>query len=170
MKRILSLVLAFTLLLGMLSVVPVSADTIKELKNKVQVGLVYNDFRYSIWNDEIIKIDKYTGTKTDVVIPSVINGYPVTEIGSYSFLNNEKIVSVTIPYGVKSIQNSAFSGCKLLKNISVPNSVESIGYATFEECIALENIKLSNNIKTISDINKAVEYIGKSQAFLFRWV
>lgn len=94
------------------------------------------DFRYTI-NDEKVTIDRYLGTRTNVVIPDMIEGYPVTEIGmvaftarnldgsiggsafnDYSFTYCANIVSVTIPHSVTSIGNEAFDGCISLKSIN----------------------------------------------------
>ena len=39
-------------------------------------------------NNGTITITRYTGTDVVVVIPSSINGYPVTSIGDMAFQNN----------------------------------------------------------------------------------
>ena len=68
---------------------------------------------------------------TDVVIPSVYEGLPVTSIGDYAFTGCESITSITIPDSVTSIGGDAFYGCEALKSITIPDSVTSIGDYAF---------------------------------------
>ena len=51
---------------------------------------------------------------TDVVIPSSINGVPVTTIGEYAFEVND-LTSVVIPDGVTTIGEGAFDGNNVTK-------------------------------------------------------
>jgi len=67
------------------------------------------------------KITKYEGWDTKIVIPSQINGVPITEIGEGVF-RKMGITSVTLPTGIKLIGSEAFKGNKLT-NISIPNGV-----------------------------------------------
>ncbi|MDE6775588.1 MAG: leucine-rich repeat domain-containing protein, partial [Ruminococcus sp.] len=46
-----------------------------------------------------------------VVIPSEIDGLPVTGIGDYAFFDCSGLTSVTIPDSVISIGESAFGDC-----------------------------------------------------------
>lgn len=73
-----------------------------------------------------------TCTDTDVVIPSVYEGLPVTGIGSAAFMGRDNLTSVTIPDSVTEIQSSAFMGCANLTNISIPDSVTNIGPCAFD--------------------------------------
>lgn len=82
----------------------------------------YGDFQYTIDGSDIY-IYKYTGTDTDVVIPSEIDGMKVTALG-YPYYNitifdsKAKIKSVTIPDTVTDVFVGAFiNSC--LKNIYV---------------------------------------------------
>ncbi len=86
-------------------------------------------FVYSVVNDKAI-IDSYdVNCSKDVEIPAFIDGYPVTEIGSYAF-NGLKINSVIIPEGIIKIGGSSFRGNNLTK-ISFPQSLTSIGNEAF---------------------------------------
>ena len=72
-----------------------------------------------------------TSTDTDVVIPSVYNGKPVTDIGEMAFENCRMLRSIVIPNGVTSIGYAAFRGCDRLTCIVIPYSVMSIGAVAF---------------------------------------
>ena len=56
----------------------------------------------------------YTGTETDLVLPSGI-----TAINKYAFYQDTSITSVTLPASVTSIGSSAFSGCSNLKKVYI---------------------------------------------------
>lgn len=47
----------------------------------------------------------------DIIIPSSIDGYEVTRIGSYAFYKCETIISVIIPDSVTRIEDEAFNQC-----------------------------------------------------------
>lgn len=78
-------------------------------------------------------LDKYTGSETNVIIPSSYsffkkvpvegNDHIVTKLGDYMFRNNEELQSVHIPYGVVEIDDTAFSGCTNLNTIFVDSAV-----------------------------------------------
>ncbi|GEM_PF-1488816 len=95
-----------------------------------------SDFTYTISNNTV-KITKYTGSDTDVEIPSEIDGYPVTSIGERVFQNNSTLTSVIIPNSVERIEKLAFSYCTRLRSITVPKSVTYIATRAFEYCRGL---------------------------------
>ncbi len=97
-----------------------------------------------------VVIVEYTGTDTDVVIPSEIDGYKVVGIDDEAFYQNEDICSVTIPEGVTYIGDYAFYSCYSLENVTLPDSLTEIGVSAFSDCI-MEDIYLSDNITEIGD-------------------
>src|SRR5262245_32873623 len=80
-------------------------------------------FDYTVIN-QTITIDGYTGTNPVVIIPSAINGLPVTSIGPLAFFESF-IQSVTIPDSVTSIMGicawgmGAFAGCPNLSTVTI---------------------------------------------------
>ncbi len=57
---------------------------------------------------------KGTATDIDIVIPSVYDGKPVTEINNNAFRDN-RVNSVVIPNSIKNIKEGAFVNCSLTK-------------------------------------------------------
>lgn len=87
-----------------------------------------------------ITIERYKGTRNDVVIPAMIQDVPVTQIGKRAF-QEKKITSVVIPEGVKVIGREAFSRCRQLVSVTLPENV-SIGEAAFDNCTSLKSLDI----------------------------
>ena len=82
-------------------------------------------------------ITGYTGNqKTSLVIPSVLDGYPVMVIGGNAFLDRSDLTgSLTIPNSITSIEYNSFWGCSgFTESLTIPDSVTSIGGAAFSHC------------------------------------
>ena len=102
MKKVLSFVLILALVLTCsVAAVPVSA-------------LELWDFEYKVNSDGTATITDYYGEVTELVIPSTLDGYKVTEIGSYAFRDCSSLTGITIPSSVTSIGDDAFCGCDKL--------------------------------------------------------
>ena len=89
-----------------------------------------------------------TRAPTDVVIPSEIQGYPVTSIGGSAFSNNS-LTSVVIPNSVTSIGEDAFSN-NSLTSVVIPNSVTSIGEFAFSNN-SLTSVVIPNSVTSIGE-------------------
>jgi len=107
------------------------------------------DYEYEIVNGEVT-INRYIGADSDVVIPDMIEGYPVTTIGDGAF-EWCSLTSVVIPEGVTSIGNDAFYNCDYLESVEIPNSVTSIGDYAFSSCDCLASVEIPNSVTSIGD-------------------
>ena len=88
------------------------------------------------------RVKDYSGTSTNVVIPSYYKGCKVTSIGSSAFSGCIGLTNVTIPNTVTSIGGSAFYNCSGLTSITIPDSVTSIGSSAFKDCSNLTSMTL----------------------------
>ena len=83
----------------------------------------YDDFSYTINENNEITITEYNGYLSSVDIPSVIDGKIVTTIGESAFSLCNSLTSITIPNSVTTIGEWAFSLCNSITSITIPNSV-----------------------------------------------
>jgi len=110
-----------------------------------------SDFEYDLNSEGTgVVIKKYKGTSKDVIIPSMIEDFPIVKLGYDSF-KETKIVSVIIPNSVTIIDRECFSKCKYLEKVTLPKGLESLGGSCFYECEALKEIVLSQGLVKISD-------------------
>ncbi|WP_461257089.1 SUMF1/EgtB/PvdO family nonheme iron enzyme [Treponema sp. R80B11-R83G3] len=131
-----------------------------------------NDFEIIQNRSGGITITRYTGTTTNVVIPSTIEGIRVTEIGGYAF-DSKNIISVTVPDSVTSIGKYAFKDCDNLSSVTIGNSVTKIGEEAFEGC-KLTSVTIGNSVtqfgKDAFPNNFADFYIGQGKkAGTYMW-
>ncbi|TCZ75730.1 fibronectin type III domain-containing protein, partial [Paenibacillus albiflavus] len=113
----------------------------------IQEAKAAGDFEYTTSNSEVT-ITGYTGMDTEVDIPPVIGGYPVTSIGDLAFYNKQ-LTSVTIPDGVTSIGFGAFYNNKLT-SVTIPDSLTSIGVSAFH-WNELTSVTIPNSVTSIGN-------------------
>lgn len=108
------------------------------------------DFSYSVHEDGAgVTVTGWSGSDAEVVIPRTLDGLPVTEIGSWAFLNKTEITSVTIPDSVTGIGTNAFNGCSDLAEINLPDGLTEISDGTFANCSALTSIVIPDGVTSI---------------------
>ena len=91
-----------------------------------------SEFTYEVKNGTAT-LTSYTGSATEVVVPSEIDGYAVTALGEGLF-KDTGVTSVTLPASVTSIGWFAFYGCAALQSVTLGEAVTAIGYAAFDGC------------------------------------
>lgn len=119
------------------------------------------DFKYRYLSGKL-RIYKYYGNDTEVVVPSHINGKPVDVIDSGCFRGSTadnataeqiactKIKSVVIPGTISEIGKDAFKGCISLENVILNEGLEYISPSAFEGCEKLTEINLPQSLLSIS--------------------
>ncbi|MCM1132383.1 MAG: leucine-rich repeat domain-containing protein [Ruminococcus flavefaciens] len=113
---------------------------------------LYENGTLRIYGTGDIKNYNYCGTPwyyRRTIINNAIIENGITSIGSETFGDCEKIMSITIPNNVTSIGEKAFRLCRSLTSLTIPNSVTSIGSEAFYKCDNLKSIKLPNSITKI---------------------
>ena len=113
----------------------------------------------------------YAGSDKNIIIPEVIDDYPITSIGAKAFSICPDLQSVTIPATITSIDKTAFSGCnhietltcytdnlgkcfagsKSLKTVKIVGDVTTITDGAFEGCSNLWTVNIGSSVTTIGD-------------------
>lgn len=117
-------------------------------------GLTYTPFTLQDKSGKVIemyKITGYTGTLTDIIIPSKHDGLPIFGINSRAFADSS-ITSVIILDGTASIGEYAFYNCQSLKSVTLPNTLGgAVGTGAFMDCTSLTDVKLGSSLTLISE-------------------
>ena len=92
-------------------------------------------------------------TIPDLIIPSEINGIPVTEIGDRAFKLHTNLKTITIPDSVTSIGVEAFAYCLNVEKINMPAYGIDIGQDAFLYCGDLENVTIPKDQLSV-DLSK----------------
>ncbi len=149
MKRLVSLLLSVLMLVSMFSIVPftVSSKEVDVAQTADTEYYTYGDYEYDLmgFRDDVW-ITKYTGSATNLTIPSTIDGHKVIYISYEAFAGCTSLKSVVIPNGVTEIGGSAFKGCINLESVTIPDSVTSIYISAFEGCEKLDSVTLPDSV------------------------
>jgi len=96
-----------------------------------------------------------------VEIPNIVNGKPVTEIGSeaFKYCYADEIV---LPENLTRIADRAFEGCAYLIGVKIPESCTEIGAEAFSGCEKLASIDLPSTVRFIG--KDAFAGVAKLQA------
>ena len=146
MKRFLSALIVFCMLLAMLPMSASAAATYfggcgKDLSWKLTkdtgimeitgTGAMYN------YDEDETPWDSYLSLIKSVEIAS-----GATSIGTYAFCGCTNLTSVSIPDTVKTIGDDAFEGCSALMSLTIPSSVTKIGEYAFYSCSKLASVAI----------------------------
>ena len=86
---------------------------------------------------------------SEVVIPAMIDGHVVTEIGPTAFFKNDTITSIIFPSTVKSTGQGALSACSKLRYIDM-GGCEDPGDGFADSCSELQRVKLCSQLSKLS--------------------
>ena len=139
-KRVLSIVLALTMIFSLAAVTGMTAS-----------AETYGDFEYEVLNNGTVEITGYNGNSKSLDIPSTIGEKTVTIIGLSAFENCKTLTSVKIPDSITEIGGYAFENCTSLSSVSIGKNVKYILPYAFE------NTAYYNDINNWED---GILYIG----------
>lgn len=150
----------------------VDADSIRynnvtyQFEFKDYIGLNYVYYAYTIPNTDAtdssaftyvnhgdsIEITGFNNSVSDVVIPSEIEGLPVTAISVGAFYLSA-ITSIEVPDTVTSIGEMAFLGCTSLKSVKLSTGVAKIDKNAFGSCSALREVQVAKDNPNFSSLD-----------------
>ncbi len=108
------------------------------------------DFIYSVSDGEAT-VTGCTSHASDVTVPDILGGCPVTAIGDGAFMYCDSMTYLTLPSGIRSIGQDAFRDCVSLAELNLPDAVETIGDGAFQSCSSLKRIHIGKSVSLISD-------------------
>lgn len=107
----------------------------------------YNGLRYYTLEDGTLGIFSIIDKNAiECVIPSEIDGIPVSTITNNAFSDCNKLQSCTIPEGIVHISYNAFEKCYNLKSIEFPESLTHIGDRAFNYCSSIIQVVIPKNV------------------------
>ena len=142
-KRMLAMLLCMAMVLSLLPMAALAADTSEWIEVD---GIVGGKIKFDTSTGTIVDC---SASVTSANIPGEIQGVPVTAVGDRSFLDCRSLRSVSIPSSVTSIGDSAFSGCNSLSSVSIPGGVTSIGDSAFSGCRNLSSVSIPGSVTSI---------------------
>ncbi len=161
MKKVISVILVLA------AVLTVFASCSKESK-----PITSGDFTYVVLEDETAKIVGYNSTDDIITLkmPSALDEYTVTVIGSEAFAGNDKLNVVYLPETVKIIEERAFAGSSIRKLFAHQSVLEEISESAFAECHGLIQVDLPRSLATVAknafyycEALKTVNFRGNTQ-------
>ena len=97
-----------------------------------------------------ITITGYNCSSNLAVIPALVNGLPVTSIGSHALYQCTNLTGITIPDAVTNISDYAFYRCTGLTNIVLPGNLATIGDNAFAGS-GLVYLSIPASLKNLGD-------------------
>lgn len=139
MKKIISFALVLAVVLSF-AIIPAQGYTYyREVKS--------GDYTYEQLDETTVVLKEYRGSAEQLIIPSTIDGFTVTEVRGMYW--TESIKTLYIPDSVKKIHYMAFKSCKNLVSLKIGNGVTTIGEAAFKDCESLKKVVMGNSVTTI---------------------
>ena len=122
-------------------------EQLSEIKNYTKRSATL-DFNYSIAHGKAA-ISDGSDAVHELIIPSSLEGCPVSRIGGSALKNSKSLESITVEAELNEIGYLAFYNCAKLKRIDFKRPVETIARSAFNRCTALESVTIPDGCKRI---------------------
>lgn len=159
-RRVMSMLLAFVMVVGMVPLLPIQAQAAETASGTCGDNLTWNldengtltiNGFGTMYNYSVSYLDRFSPWYSiRSSIKNIHISFGVTSIGNCAFTLCTNLTNVNIPNSVTSIGEAAFANCLSLTDVSIPNSVISIEKDAFEDCSSLTSVILSNSMSSIS--------------------
>ena len=110
------------------------------------------DFVFTLLEDgKSVEITQYNGKSLYVSLPTMVDKYKVTQVGTAAFMMNKTVKELEIPSSIEHIECNAFANCQSLKKVEINGSVETIGNCAFMNCTSLETLVIYEGVMEIGE-------------------
>ncbi|MCR5793968.1 MAG: leucine-rich repeat protein, partial [Solobacterium sp.] len=116
----------------------------------IPLGTDTNDFEIES-DGTSVTVKGYTGTASQITVPSEIDGVPVVSIARNAFRECTGLETVVISEGITSIGHYAFMDCTGLTSVTVPDSITDMGDEIFGGCTSLQYVTLPSGLTAVPD-------------------
>lgn len=100
-------------------------------------------------NEGLATIEPYAFYNCAFTAISIPNS--VTALGSYTFSNCAKLLTVKIGTGITELADYLFNSCTTLKEIIIPQNIVSLGSSALGYCKGLKSVNIPNSVTSIGD-------------------
>ena len=81
-------------------------------------GVTYERITDPTTQNVSLRVKSYAGSVSSLVIPTVVEGLTVTEIGEEAFMGNTTLTSIDLPNSITVIRARAFKNCTNLSSMT----------------------------------------------------
>ena len=141
------------------------SKTLNFTEDSQAITFVSDYVEYSVINGEAI-VSWVLSQNRNVIIPSRVEGYPVTTIAAQAFYQN-CCETVELPDTIKSIEGGAFYCCYYLKEIEIPANVQTIGSDAFFRASSLRGIYVHPENSVFTDVSGVLYTSDKTKLVFF---
>ena len=154
LKKLVSVMLAVTMVVSVFSVLPFEANAVNNYScSGLYTVYTSGDYEYII-KDKEAQLVGYKGKSSSLTIPEKLGGYKVTTVAEdtgcsgigFPLSGVEQITSVTVGNNVTKISAGAFYCAKNLQKAVINNGVKEIGWQVFDGCSKLKTIQLPDSV------------------------
>lgn len=119
--------------------------------SELYIACENDDFRYSLREGGFIRLDKYVGKGTALVIPDALDGFLVREIGGgFLYLGQGSFETLTLPGSLEGVPAYQFSHCRRLARLTLQEGIVRIREGAFLHCDSLQEVFLPASLNEIA--------------------
>ena len=151
-KKVISIIIAITLIITNIQVSNTSADTVNEI-------FVIGGVQYKITSIEKKEAIVVGGQDVNIkwlYVPNTINKdgieYNVKQIGDSAFKNCMELEEVSLPDELERIGANAFQNDSKITEIKLPENLKKAGQGAFGECSGLTEIEIPRALETVETV------------------
>lgn len=115
------------------------------------------EYYYDVVMDGV-KLVSYAGTNTTLSLPDVLEGKPVTEIGTSMFRDNKQLEKVVFGKNVKRVGKYAFNWCSKLSNLVLNQGLEEIDTYAFQYA-GITELKLPDSLTKLGKDTAPYDFV-----------